>query len=60
MIEERPRRDGDAAHLHERAAIFFDLLGHRERAAVERERARRARLGRADDSRDGSSPTRAA
>jgi hypothetical protein len=38
----------DAA-LHERAAVFFELLGEHDRAALERERARQARAAEAHD-----------
>lgn len=38
----------DAA-LHERAAVFFELLGQHDRAALERERARQARVAEAQE-----------
>jgi hypothetical protein len=51
MPNEQAHSSRDAARLHERAALFFELLDQRERAAREREQARRL-LGR--DNGDGA------
>jgi hypothetical protein len=47
-LEERDEREpkapeGAQVSLHERAAVFFELLGFQSRADEERELARRAR-----------------
>jgi hypothetical protein len=51
MPEVRTHPQDDAARLHERAAVFFDLLDQRERADLERARARRARTRATDGER---------
>ncbi|MBD0328702.1 MAG: hypothetical protein ICV64_01150, partial [Thermoleophilia bacterium] len=43
MRQRNETGNEEEARLHERAALFYELLDHHDRAAAERERAQRAR-----------------